>query len=89
VEHAHYSKVPNQLSEAKVLASLNHPDIAQIDGIEDGAFEMELVVDESVKGPVPLDTVLNYAKQIANTLEASHDKGIVHRDLRSELVVRG
>src|SRR5271156_3699934 len=52
--------------EAKVLASLNHPNIAQIYGIEDRALIMELVPGESLKGPLSLETALNYAKQIAD-----------------------
>ncbi len=68
--------------EAKVLASLNHPNIAQIYGIEDRALIMELVAGEMLKGPLPLETALNFAKQIADALEAAHDKGIVHRDLK-------
>src|ERR1700689_5705263 len=68
--------------EAKVLASLNHPNIAQIYGVEERALVMELVPGGSLKGPLPLETALNYAKQIADALEAAHDKGIVHRDLK-------
>ena len=68
--------------EAKVLASLNHPNIAQIYGIENRALVMELVEGERLKGPVPLDTALNYARQIADALEAAHEKGITHRDLK-------
>src|SRR3984885_13763448 len=68
--------------EAKVLASLNHPNIAQIYGIEDRALIMELVAGEMLKGPLPLETALNFAKQIADALQAAHDKGIVHRDLK-------
>ena len=68
--------------EAKVLASLNHPNIAQIYGVEERALVMELVPGESLKGPLPLETALNYAQQIADALEAAHDKGIVHRDLK-------
>jgi Tol biopolymer transport system component len=68
--------------EAKVLASLNHPNIAHIYGIEDRALVMELVDGQTLHGPVPLDTALNYAKQIADALEAAHDKGIIHRDLK-------
>jgi serine/threonine protein kinase len=72
--------------EAKVLATLNHPNIAQIYGVEESggvrALVMELVPGESLKGPLPLETALNYAKQIADALEAAHDKGIVHRDLK-------
>src|SRR5271166_5857488 len=70
--------------EAKVLASLNHPNIAQIYGVEDRALVMELVAGETLSslikpGPLPLATALNYAKQIAEALEAAHEKGIVHR----------
>src|SRR6202453_5501792 len=72
--------------EVKVLAALNHPNIAQIYGVEEsgavGALLMELVPGESLKGPLPLETALNYAKQIADALEAAHAKGIVHRDLK-------
>jgi hypothetical protein len=77
--------------EAKVLASLNHPNIAQIYGIEDSggvrALVMELVPGETLKGPLPLATVFNYAKQIAEALEAAHEKGIVHRDLKPANIV--
>src|SRR6202040_1440181 len=68
--------------EAKVLASLNHPNIAQIYGLEQRALVMELVSGETLKGPLPLETALNYAKQIAEALEAAHEKGITHRDLK-------
>src|SRR5580700_6712481 len=68
--------------EAEVLAALNHPNIAQIYGVEERALVMELVPGESLKGPLPVETALNYAKQIADALEAAHDKGIVHRDLK-------
>jgi serine/threonine-protein kinase len=68
--------------EAKVLASLNHPNIAQIYRIEDRALVMELVEGQTLQGPLPLDTALNYAKQIAGALEAAHEKNIIHRDLK-------
>ena len=68
--------------EAKVLAALNHPNIAQIYGIEQGALVMELVEGEMLSGPLPLTTALDYARQIAGALEAAHEKGIVHRDLK-------
>jgi predicted Ser/Thr protein kinase len=68
--------------EAEVLASLNHPNIAQIYGVEERALVMELVAGETLKGPLPLETALDYARQIADALEAAHDKGIIHRDLK-------
>ncbi len=68
--------------EAEVLASLNHPNIAAIYGVEERALVMELVEGEELKGPLPVETVVNYASQIALALEAAHDKGIVHRDLK-------
>jgi eukaryotic-like serine/threonine-protein kinase len=72
--------------EAKVLASLNHPNIAQIYGIEESdsgrALVMELVPGHTLTGPLPLSEALRIAGQIADALEAAHDKGIVHRDLK-------
>ncbi len=68
--------------EAEVLASLNHPHIAQIYGVEEHALVMELVEGETLAGPLPLESALNYARQIAGALEAAHDKGIIHRDLK-------
>ncbi len=68
--------------EAEVLASLNHPNIAQIYGVEDHALVMELVEGENLKGPLPVETALNYARQIADALEAAHERGITHRDLK-------
>jgi serine/threonine protein kinase len=68
--------------EAKVLASLNHPNIAQIYGIEDRALLMELVQGQTLQGPLSLETALNYARQIADALEAAHEKNIIHRDLK-------
>src|SRR5262245_2188957 len=77
--------------EAEVLASLNHPNIAGIDGLEDSggvtALVMELVEGDDVsqriaRGAVPADEALPIAKQVAEALEAAHQQGIIHRDLK-------
>ncbi len=68
--------------EAQTLASLNHPNIASIYGIEGNAIVMELVEGADLKGPLPLDEALPIARQIAEALEAAHEKQIVHRDLK-------
>jgi serine/threonine-protein kinase len=65
-----------------VLASLSHPNIAAIYSIQDEAIVMELVEGKDLAGPMPLDEALPVAKQIADALEAAHEKGIVHRDLK-------
>ena len=82
--------------EAKVLASLNHPNIAHLYGFESATLDdgtsahflaMELVEGEDLaerlkRGPLPVDEALAIARQIAEALEAAHEKGIVHRDLK-------
>jgi serine/threonine protein kinase/Tol biopolymer transport system component len=77
--------------EAQVLASLNHPNIAAIYGLEEAngvrALVMELVdgvtlAERLERGPIPAAEALPIAKQIAEALEAAHDKGVVHRDLK-------
>src|SRR5262249_7221553 len=84
--------------EAQILASLNHPNIAAIHGVEEdggrAALVLELVdgptlADHIARGPVPLDEALHIARQIAEALEAAHEHGIVHRDLKpSNIKVR-
>jgi serine/threonine-protein kinase len=68
--------------EARVLASLNHSNIAHIYGVEDRALVMELVEGQSPKGPMPFDDAWKIALQIADALEYAHDKSVVHRDLK-------
>jgi eukaryotic-like serine/threonine-protein kinase len=68
--------------EAHAIASLNHPNICTLHDVGPDYLVMELVEGESPKGPLPLETVIAYARQIANALEAAHEKGIVHRDLK-------
>jgi Tol biopolymer transport system component len=68
--------------EAQVLASLNHPNIAQIYGVEDRALVMELVEGDAPKGPMPFDDAWHIALQITAGLEYAHERGIVHRDLK-------
>jgi eukaryotic-like serine/threonine-protein kinase len=73
--------------EAKVLASLNHSNIAQIYAVEQDALVMELVEGETLHGPLPSETALDYASQIAAALEAAHEKGIIHRDLKPANII--
>jgi serine/threonine protein kinase/Tol biopolymer transport system component len=77
--------------EARLLASLNHPNIAAIYGLEQAEGKrfivMELVEGESLaqrlsKGALPLDEALGICRQIAEGLEAAHEKGVIHRDLK-------
>jgi serine/threonine-protein kinase len=77
--------------EAKVLASLNHPNIAAIYGLEESSgttflvlelVEGDTLADRIKAGPVPVEEALKLALQIAEALEAAHEKGVIHRDLK-------
>ena len=90
-----FAKDPERLArferEAKLLASLQHPNIATLFGLEDVGGErvlaMELVPGLDLKerlaqGPLPVDEALAVARQVAEALEEAHEHGIVHRDLK-------
>src|ERR1041385_2105592 len=68
--------------EARAVAALNHPNICHLYDVGPEYIVMELVEGETLSGPLPLDTAADYARQIAEALEAAHEKGIVHRDLK-------
>jgi eukaryotic-like serine/threonine-protein kinase len=91
----HFADDPERLArfqrEAQVLATLNHPNIAHIHGLEDSTgrtcIVMELVEGETLqdriqRGSIPLSEALPVARQICEALEAAHGKGIIHRDLK-------
>jgi Tol biopolymer transport system component len=97
----HFADDPDRLNrferEAQVLASLNHPNIAQIYGLEKSGsascIVMELVEGETLadqlrRGPLPLDEAIEVAKQIVDALAAAHERGIVHRDLKPANIKR-
>ena len=86
-----FSADPDRLTrftrEAQVLASLNHPNIAAIYGVEERALVMELVEGPTLserieQGALPAEEALEIARQIGDALEAAHEKGVVHRDLK-------
>ncbi|HZI66472.1 MAG TPA: protein kinase [Thermoanaerobaculia bacterium] len=90
-----FSRDPERMArferEARMLAALNHPAIAAIYGMEEAEgvqfIVMELVPGETLSdrlshGPLPLDEALKIARQIAEALEAAHERGIIHRDLK-------
>src|SRR5580765_3768898 len=90
-----FAQDPDRLArfqrEAELLATLNHPNIAHIHGLEDAngvrALVMEVVEGEDLaqriaRGPIPFDEALPIAKQIAEALESAHEQAVVHRDLK-------
>ena len=90
-----FARQPDRLArferEAKVLASLNHPNIASIYGLEESeglrCLVLELVEGKTLAelidaGPLPVEKAMTFALQMAEALEAAHEKGIVHRDLK-------
>ena len=68
--------------EARAIAALNHPNICSLYDVGPNYLVMEFVEGENLEGPLPLPAVLDYARQIAAALEAAHDKGVIHRDLK-------
>ncbi|MFM2125702.1 MAG: hypothetical protein RL328_2153 [Acidobacteriota bacterium] len=68
--------------EARAIASLNHPNICTLYDVGPNYLVMEYIEGESPKGPLPVETVLDYARQMIDALDAAHEKGITHRDLK-------
>jgi eukaryotic-like serine/threonine-protein kinase len=88
---ADHDRLTRFTREAQTLASLNHPNIAQIHGLEDSSSVHALVMEfvdgtdlaqRLAHGPLPVDETLAIARQIADAIEAAHEQGIVHRDLK-------
>jgi serine/threonine protein kinase len=87
---AEFAGDPDRLArfrrEARTLASLNHPNIAAIYGLEESGdadcLVLELVEGETLRWPLPVAAALDCARQVADALEAAHARGIVHRDLK-------
>src|SRR6266545_612142 len=68
--------------EARAVAALNHPNICTLYDVGPNYLVMEYIEGEAPKGPLPLEEALRITSQIADALEAAHDKGITHRDLK-------
>jgi eukaryotic-like serine/threonine-protein kinase len=81
-----FARDPDRLArftrEAQVLASLNHPNIAAVYGVEERAIVMELVEGQSPAGPLSPENALPLIRQLIDALEYAHEKGVVHRDLK-------
>src|SRR4051812_37154542 len=81
-----FAQDPDRLArftrEAQVLASLNHPNIAAIYGVEERALVMELVEGATLSGPLSVERALPVVQQLIEALEYAHDKGVVHRAFR-------
>ena len=92
---AQFTQDPERIArfqrEAKLLASLNHPNIAAIHGLEESdglqflvleLVEGKTLAERVVKGPMPIEETLEVCRQIAEGVEAAHEKGVIHRDLK-------
>jgi serine/threonine-protein kinase len=97
---AHLAQDPDRLArfqrEAKVLASLSHPGIGAIYGLEESQgnqylilefVEGETLADRLTRGPIPVDEALAMARQMAEAIELAHEKGVIHRDLKPSNVM--
>src|SRR6476646_6389722 len=68
--------------EARAVAALNHPNISTLYDVGPNYLVMEYIEGEAPKGPMPLEEALRIARQIRDALEAAHEKGIIHHDLK-------